>query len=97
MPIHRVKASPGWPGTNTSALADAYKEEAGTEQRTASAKTGGGRGEGEEVSFACCAACSRELTAGNVPAHPAVAGWGRTSIVQGFTEVLDGHCAPSCQ
>lgn len=28
VPTHRVKAPPGWPGIATSALANAYKEEA---------------------------------------------------------------------
>lgn len=39
VPTHRVKAAPGWPGIATSAFANAYKEEAGMEDKTASAKT----------------------------------------------------------
>ena len=39
VPIHRVKAPLGQPGTATSALANAHEEESGTEQKTVSAKT----------------------------------------------------------
>jgi len=36
--INRVKSPLGWPGTATSALAQAHEEGAGTEQSTVSAK-----------------------------------------------------------
>lgn len=50
----------------------------------------------EEVHFTCHDVFLCELAVGNVPAHPGMAGGGRTCMVQHSTEVLDGRCAPSC-